>query len=145
MIEDLALPALRRVESQLDGRHGCRRDEHPLDLRCLEGALDKAAAQRAIRIGEDPRALDTDNAVFGKQDRYVETRGRVGAGSLVVHDVATPTTAQSGALAAGYSAVVQLIHGFAPAITKPVHDRILLGQQLSEEHRRVNHTIGQDI
>jgi hypothetical protein len=28
---------------------------------------------------------------------------------------------------AGYSAVVQLICGFSPAVTKPLHDRVLLG------------------
>jgi hypothetical protein len=44
VLEDLALPALRRVELQLDGGQGCRRDEHPLDLGRLKGALDKAAA-----------------------------------------------------------------------------------------------------
>src|SRR5271166_2578625 len=87
MIEDLALPALRRVKLQLDGRHRCRRDEHPLDLGRLEGALDKAAAQRAVRIGEHLRALDPDDAVFGKQDPYVETGDHVGAGSLVFHDL----------------------------------------------------------
>src|SRR6516225_11306031 len=51
----------------------------------------------------------------------------------------------SGTRAAGYSAVVQLVDGFASTITKPVHDRILLGQRLSNEHCGVNHAIGQDI
>jgi hypothetical protein len=75
------------IELQLDGRHGCRRDEHALDLGRLKGARDKAAAQRAVRIGKHLRALDPDDAVFGKQDPYVETGGRVSVGSPVFHEL----------------------------------------------------------
>ncbi len=62
------MAALCGVELQLDGWHGSRYDNHALDFGCLKGALDKATAQRPVRLGEHPPALDADDAVSGKQD-----------------------------------------------------------------------------
>ena len=152
MIEDLALPALRRVELQLDGRHRRRRDDHSFDLRRLESTLDKAATQRAVRIAEHWRALDPDGTVFGKQDLYVETGDGIGSGAVVVHycipctrprhrDIAVEPRSIGGP-PSPCSAVDQLLHGFSPAVTKAAHDRIFLRKRLGDEHRCVNQPIG---
>src|ERR1700736_4620218 len=102
------MTALCRVKPQPDRRGRGRRDHHTLDLRRQEGALDKPPTQPVVRLGEQPGALNPNDAVFGKQDLYVDTADSVGAGNLVIHDLVpcarfpprcnAATTARSGAL-----------------------------------------------
>jgi hypothetical protein len=79
---------MRRVEPQLDCRYRARRKHHAIDLRRQEGTLDKTPTQPVVRLGEQPGTLDPNDAVFGKQNPYVDTSDSVGAGSLVIHDLA---------------------------------------------------------
>ena len=115
MLENLTLAALRCVELQIDGRHRGRSDDHTLDFGRLEGALDKAAAQPAIRIREQACTLDTDSAVFGELNLYIDTRSRVGGASLVIHDLVTRTRLRP----CGFAAATVLSGGHALRVAQP--------------------------
>jgi hypothetical protein len=84
MLQNLALPVLRRVKPQLDGGCRARCDHHTLDLFGEKGALDKASAERAIRIAEQPCTFDPDDPVLREQNPYVGIGGHTRDARLVI-------------------------------------------------------------
>ena len=90
LLEDLAWAVLRRIEPQLDRRRdllGHRgSDHHAVDLWCEKDASDEAPAQQAVRVGEQQRALNADHTVVGAANSDVDTRAKITAGGLAMHD-----------------------------------------------------------
>jgi hypothetical protein len=144
MLEDLAVAALRRVKSQLDGRYRACGNRYPVDLRGAKGALDKAPAERAVRLTEQPRAFHSDHSIPGEHNLHVDVGCHIRSRLCLAHAFVLADGRGSRADRAtlsSLSASAELVHSCAPAVTKPVHDRVLLRQRLRNEHRCVDDAV----
>src|SRR5271167_858022 len=126
MLKNLALAALRRVKSQLDGRCRAWGNRDALDLWGEEDALDKAPAERAVRLTEQPRAFHSDHPILGEHNLDVDFGCHI-RGRLCLAHAFVPAGGRGSpagpAMLASLSASAELVHSCAPAVTKPVHDR----------------------
>jgi hypothetical protein len=72
MLQNLTVPALCRIELQLDGGCRARRNDYSLDFWGKESTLHKLAAERPVRLAEQLRAFHSYNPVFRERNLDVD-------------------------------------------------------------------------